>query len=75
MWGQSYYYGKNKEKLYKLQRNLLKKKIQTSIACFDITNYAQVKKFFKNIKKLDVIVHNANNTHHTHLKILRKKNI
>ncbi len=65
--------GKNKEKLYRLQKNLLKKKIQTSIACFDITNYAQVKKFFKGIKKLDVIVHNANNTHHTPLKNFEKK--
>ena len=30
--------GKNKVKLHKLQKNLLKKKIQTSIACIDITN-------------------------------------
>lgn len=65
--------GKNKNKLYRLQKILLKKKIQTSIACFDITNYTQVEKYFKKVKNLDVIVHNANNTRHTPLKKFEKK--
>ena len=68
--------GKNKKNFidYK-EKPFKKKKIQTSIACFDITNYAQVEEVFKKVKNLDVIVHNANNTRHTPLKNFEKKNI
>ena len=65
--------GKNKNNNKKLQKNLLKNKIESSIACFDITNYSEVKKYFKKIKNLDVIVHNANNTQHSPLKKFEKK--
>lgn len=66
--------GKDKEKLTQLSRYLSSKNIDNSIACFDITNYSKVKDYFKKIKRLDVIVHNANKTNHTSFEKFNKKN-
>lgn len=66
--------GTNINKLNKLKKFLSNKKIKCSIACFDITNYQKVKNYFKKVKTLDVIVHNANKTLHTPLNKFDEKN-
>jgi NAD(P)-dependent dehydrogenase (short-subunit alcohol dehydrogenase family) len=66
--------GTNIEKLNKLKKYLSSKNIKCSIARFDITNYQEVKNYFKKVKTLDVIVHNANKTLHTPFSKFDKKN-